>query len=107
MQSFRSAVSFWKLYQPQIQSVEESLKEIRADVKKRLVQQINNDINNVKAEVDKQLGLNRNEITHLSGKVNDIIHGQEGEWTQVVKKQVTNALKTVADNINEVQNNLE
>ena len=39
-------------------------------------------------------------------KVNEIVEGQEGKWTEVVKKQVNKSLEFVSDNIEVVQQNL-
>ena len=52
-----------------MQAVEGVMKDMRVDVNKNL-QQINVDMNNVKAEVDKQLTLNEKELSNLSMKVN-------------------------------------
>jgi len=52
----------------------------------------------VKAEVDKQLTLNQKELCNLSVKVNSILEGQEGKWTEVVKKLVNKSLGFVSDN---------
>ena len=63
-------------------------------------------MNKVKAEVDKQLTINQKELSNLSMKVNEIVEGQEGKWTEVVKKQVNKSLEFVSDNIEVVQQNL-
>jgi len=80
-----------------MQAVEGVVKDMRVDVNKNL-QQINVDMNNFKAEVDKQLALNQKELCNLSVKVNSILEGQEGKWTEVVKKQVNKSLGFVSDN---------
>ena len=59
-----------------------------------------------KAEVDKQIMMKCTEMLELSSKVKEIYEGQEGEWTHIVEKQVSSALESVNDNINEVQYNL-
>ena len=48
-----------------MQAVEGVMKDMRVDVNKNL-QQINVDMNNVKAEVDKQLTLNQKELINES-----------------------------------------
>jgi len=63
-------------------------------------------INNVKAVVDKQLGQEDKELKELSTKVNEIIEGEEGEWSEVVKRQVNKSLELVSDNIEVVRNNM-
>jgi len=63
-------------------------------------------MNNVKAVVDKQLGQKDKELEELSTKVNEIIEGEEGEWTEVVKRQVNESLELVSDNIEVVQYNI-
>ena len=80
--------------QTKIQAVEVVLKDLREDM------------NNVKAAVDKQLVQKDRELKELSTKVNEIIEGEEGEWTEVVKKQVSKSLELVSDNIEVVQNNI-
>jgi len=89
----------------QIQSVETGLKDLRADMNRNL-QQINEDMNNARAAFDKQLTLNQMDVTNLSTKVTEIFEGQEGEWTEVVKRQVNKSLETASGNIEEVQHNL-
>jgi len=37
------------------------------------------------------------ELGNLSMKVNEILEGQEGKWTEVVKKQVNKSLEFVSD----------
>jgi len=54
-----------------IQAVEVVLKDPREDV------------NNVKAVVDKQLGQKDKELKELSTKGNEINEGEEGAWTEV------------------------
>ena len=88
-----------------IQAVEGVVKDMRVDMNKNLLQ-INEDMNKVKAEVDKQLAINHKELSNLSMKVNEIVEGQEGKWTEVVKKQVNKSLEFVSDNIESVQQNL-
>ena len=88
-----------------MQAVEGVVKDMRVDMNKNLLQ-INEDMNKVKAEVDKQLAINHKELSNLSVKVNEIVEGQEGKWTEVVKKQVNKSLEFVSDNIEVVQQNL-
>ena len=87
-----------------MQAVEGVVKDMRVDMNKNLLQ-INEDMNKVKAEVDKQLTINQKELSNLSVKVNEIVEGQEGKWTEVVKKQVNKSLEFVSDNIEIVQQN--
>jgi len=76
-QEFESAK---QVTQAKIQAVEVVLKDLREDM------------NNVKAVVDKQLGQKDKKLKQLSTKVNEIIESKEGEWTdmvtEVVKRQV-------------------
>jgi len=46
------------------------------------------ELNKVKMEVDNQLITNKNNIGNISTKVTEIIQGQEGQWCDVVKRQV-------------------
>ena len=71
-------------------AVEEALKDLRADI----------------AQVDKQMTLDRTEVVKLSAMVSGILEGQEGKWTEVVKKHVDKSLESVSENIEEVQQNL-
>jgi len=64
-----------------MQAVEGVVKDMRVDMSKNLLQ-INEDMNKVKAEVDKQLTINHKELSNLSTKVNEIVEGQEGKWTE-------------------------
>jgi len=68
-----------------MQAVEGVVKDMHVDMNKNLLQ-INEDTNKVKAEVDKQLTINQKQLSSLSMKVNEIVEGQEGKWTEVVKK---------------------
>jgi len=77
-----------------IQAVEVAMKDLRENM------------NNVKAVVDKQLGQEDKELQELSTKVNEIIEGEEGEWSKVVKRQVNKSLELVSDNIEVVRNNM-
>ena len=90
-QEFESAK---QVTQAKIQAVEVAMKDLREN------------INNVKAVVDKQLGQEDKELKELSNKVNEIIEGEEGEWSEVVKRQVNNSLELVSDNIEVVRNNM-
>ena len=42
------------------------------------------EINSVKAEVDKQIMMKCTEMQELSSKAKEIYEGQEGEWMHVV-----------------------
>jgi len=87
--------------------LEESLNEKSKNYATRNdLKSMDEEINRVKTEVDKQLMIKCTEMQELSSKVKEIYEGQEGEWTHVVKKQVSSALESVNDNINEVQYNL-
>ena len=61
-------------------AVDEALKDLRTDI----------------AQVDKQMMLDHTEVINLSAKVSDILEGQEGIWTEVVKKQVDKTLESVS-----------
>ena len=90
-QEFESAK---QVTQAKIQAGEVAIKDLRENM------------NNVKAVVDKQLGQEDKELKELSTKVNEIIEGEEGEWSEVVKRQVNNSLELVSDNIEVVRNNM-
>ena len=90
-QEFESAK---QVTQAKIQAGEVAMNDLRENM------------NNVKAVVDKQLGQEDKELKELSTKVNEIIEGEEGEWSEVVKRQVNNSLELVSDNIEVVRNNM-
>jgi len=64
------------------------------------------ELNKVKMKVDNQLVTNKNDIGNISTKVTESIQGQEGQWCDVVKRQVDVTLEKVTDNIQEVRNSL-
>ena len=41
-------------------------------------------------------------MNNLSTKVNEVFEGEEGIWTEVVKRQVNKSLESVSENIEEV-----
>ena len=43
-------------------------------------------------------------MNNLSTKVNEVFEGEEGRWTEVVKRQVNKSLESVSENIEEVHN---
>ena len=43
-------------------------------------------------------------MNNRSTKVNEVFEGEEGRWTEVVKRQVNKSLESVLENIEEVHN---
>jgi len=62
----------------------------------------NDELNSMKGVVDKQISVNNQDIKELSSKVTDIIDGNDGNWCEVVKKQVDKSLERVSGSVIEV-----